>query len=127
MEPFRAFGGDKVPHSQRTSGFGVHTFLLGLAAVIAAHLACLFTHNLDIRNNAPEDIIPDSVKYSFYIGGVVFLAAVLWTVFTTKEYPPEDMSAWEEEKRRTRGVGRGFAEIIKGIGTMPKTMLQLAI
>ena len=127
MEPFRAFVGDKLPPSQRTSGFAFQTFFIGLGAVIASLLPYFFTNYLNISNTAAEGVIPNSVKYSFYIGGVIFLAAVLWTVFTTKEYPPDDIQVWEEEKRRTRGIGRGFMEIIKGIGTMPKTMLQLAV
>lgn len=127
MEPFRAFVGDKLPPSQRTSGFAFQTFFIGLGAVIASLLPYIFTNYLNISNTAPEGVIPDSVKYSFYIGAVVFLAAVLWTVFTSKEYPPEDLKQWEEEKRRTRGIARGFSDIVKGIGTMPKTMVQLAV
>lgn len=127
MEPFRAFVGDKLPPSQRTSGFAFQTFFIGLGAVIASLLPYLFTNYLNISNTAPEGVIPDSVKYSFYIGAVVFLAAVLWTVFTSKEYPPDDMRQWEEEKRRTRGIAHGFSDIVKGIGTMPKTMVQLAV
>lgn len=127
MEPFRAFVGDKLPPSQRTSGFAFQTFFIGLGAVIASLLPYIFTNYLNISNTAAEGVIPDSVKYSFYIGAVVFLAAVLWTVFTSKEYPPADMKQWEEEKRRSSGITRGFSEIVKGIGTMPKTMVQLAV
>jgi maltose/moltooligosaccharide transporter len=90
-------------------------------------LPYIFTNIFKVSNTAPEGVIPDSVKYSFYIGGAVFLLSVLWTVFTSKEYPPEDMEAWEKEKRATKGMMRGFTEIVKGIGTMPKTMLQLAV
>jgi maltose/moltooligosaccharide transporter len=78
-------------------------------------------------NTAAQGEIPLSVKYSFYIGGVVFLGAVLWTVFTTQEFPPEDIKKWEEEKLKSKGLLKGFAEIITGIGKMPKTMLQLAV
>ena len=91
MEPFRAFVGDKLPAGQRTTGFAMQTFFIGLGAVIASLLPYIFTNFFDISNTAPEGVIPDSVKYSFYIGGVVFLAAVLWTVFTTKEFPPSDI------------------------------------
>lgn len=127
MEPFRAFVGDKLPPSQRTTGFAFQTFFIGLGAVIASLLPYFFTNYLNISNTAPEGVIPDSVKYSFYIGAMVFLAAVLWTVFTSKEYPPADMKQWEEEKRRSKGITRGFTEIIRGIGSMPKTMMQLAV
>jgi maltose/moltooligosaccharide transporter len=127
MEPFRAFVGDKLPPSQRTLGFAFQTFFIGLGAVIASLLPYIFTNYLNISNTAPDGVISDSLKYSFYIGGVVFLVAVLWTVFTTKEFPPDDIQKWEEEKQKTRGIGRGFVEITKGIGTMPKTMIQLAV
>ncbi len=127
MEPFRAFVGDKLPASQRTGGFAMQTFFIGLGAVIASLLPYIFTNYLHISNTAPAGIIPDSVKYSFYIGGAVFLAAVMWTVFTTKEFPPEDIKKWEEEKLKNKGLFNGIVEITKGIGTMPKTMLQLAV
>jgi maltose/moltooligosaccharide transporter len=128
MEPFRAFVGDKLPPSQRTTGFAMQTFFIGLGAVIASLLPYLFTNVFNVSNTPPaEGIIPDSVKYSFYIGGGVFLAAVLWTVFTTKEFPPDDIKKWEEEKLKKKGLFHGATEIIQGIGTMPKTMLQLAI
>jgi maltose/moltooligosaccharide transporter len=127
MEPFRAFVGDKLPPSQRTTGFAFQTFFIGLGAVIASLLPYIFTNYLNISNTAAPGIIPDSVKYSFYIGAVIFLAAVMWTVFTTKEFPPEDIKKWEEEKLRNKGLFNGIIEITKGIGSMPKTMLQLAI
>ena len=126
MEPFRAFVGDKLPPSQRTSGFAMQTFFIGIGAVIASLLPFFFSHVLHISNTAPEGIIPPSVKYSFYIGGVVFIGAVLWTVLTTKEFPPENIEAWEQEKRENSGLLHGFTEIAKGIVSMPKTMLQLA-
>jgi maltose/moltooligosaccharide transporter len=127
MEPFRAFVGDKLPPSQQTSGFAAQTFFIGLGAVIASLLPYLLTNVFDVPNTAPEGEIPDSVKYSFYAGGVVFLAAVLWTVFTTKENPPENMDKWREEKKRNTGVFKAFEEIGTGIFKMPKTMLQLAV
>lgn len=127
MEPFRAFVGDKLPPSQRTSGFAFQTLFIGLGAVIASLLPYLFTNVFNISNTAPAGIIPDSVKYSFYIGGAVYLAAVLWTVFTTREFPPEDIKKWEQEKLKSKGLFNGIIEITKGIGTMPKTMLQLAV
>lgn len=127
MEPFRAFVGDKLPPQQRTSGFAMQTFFIGVGAVIASLLPFIFTNVFNISNTAPAGQIPDSVKYSFYIGGVVFLAAVMWTVFTTKENPPHDIEKWKEEKKQNSGILHGFKEIVVGVTTMPKTMLQLAI
>lgn len=127
MEPFRAFVGDKLPAAQRTTGFAMQTFFIGLGAVIASLLPYIFTNYFHISNTAAQGIIPPSVKYSFYIGGFVFLCAVLWTVFTTREFPPENIQHWEEEKLRSKGLSKGLIEIVRGIGAMPKTMLQLAI
>lgn len=127
MEPFRAFVGDKLPPSQRTTGFAMQTFFIGVGAVVASLLPYMFTNVFNISNTAPAGIIPDSVKYSFYLGAAVFISAVSWTVFTTTEFPPENIQKWEEEKLKSKGVFNGIAEIIRGIGSMPKTMLQLAI
>ena len=127
MEPFRAFVGDKLPSSQRTTGFATQTFFIGLGAVIASLLPYIFTNYFHISNTAAPGMIGDSVKYSFYIGAIVFLSSVLWTVLTTDEFPPENIETWEEEKLRTKGFVNGIAEITKGIFTMPATMLQLAV
>ncbi|MBC8047034.1 MAG: MFS transporter [Fimbriimonadaceae bacterium] len=127
MEPFRAFVGDMLPGEQRTTGFAMQTFFIGVGAVVASQLPYIFTNFFNVSNEAPEGIIPDSVKYSFYIGGCVFLLAVMWTVFSTKEFPPENYQTFEEEKLRTKGLVYGLKEIFEGFGKMPKTMTQLAI
>lgn len=127
MEPFRAFVGDKLPSSQRTTGFATQTFFIGLGAVIASLLPYIFTNFFGISNTAAPGVISNSVKYSFYIGAVVFLFSVLWTVFTTKEFPPENIETWAQDKLKTKGLLKGFAEITTGIFKMPPTMLQLAI
>lgn len=127
MEPFRAFVGDKLPSSQRTTGFATQTFFIGLGAVIASLLPYVFTNFFDISNTAPKGEISESVKLSFQIGAIVFLASVLWTVLTTKEFPPENIESWEQEKLKTRGIFHGLSEIATGIFKMPATMLQLAI
>ncbi len=97
MEPFRAFVGDLLPSEQRTVGFSMQSFFIGTGAVIASALPWVMTNILGISNTAPEGVIPDSVKFSFYIGGAIFLLSVLWTVFTTKEYSPEELAKYNEE------------------------------
>jgi maltose/moltooligosaccharide transporter len=91
MEPFRAFVGDKLPVNQRTLGFAMQSFFIGIGAVVGSVMPYFFTNVLGISNTAPEGIIPDSVKWSFYIGALVFLSAILWTVFKSTEYPPAAM------------------------------------
>ncbi|MEP6628206.1 MAG: MFS transporter, partial [Ginsengibacter sp.] len=127
MEPFRAFVGDKLPSSQRTTGFATQTFFIGLGAVIASILPYIITNVFHVSNTAPAGQIGDSVKYSFYVGAVVLFLSVLWTVVTSDELPPEDLQKWEEEKAKTKGVTKGLVEISKGIFSMPRTMLQLAV
>lgn len=94
MEPFRAFVGDNLPDHQLTKGFAMQSFFIGIGAYVASKLPWFLTY-LGVANTAPEGIIPDSVKYSFYIGGIAFLIAVLWTVIKSKEYSPEEMKAFE--------------------------------
>jgi len=105
MEPFRAFVGDMLPSEQRTRGFAMQSFFIGVAAFIGSFLPYIMTNWLNISNTAPEGMIPDSVKYSFYFGGTIFLLAVLWTIIKTKEYSPEELDAFEayEKQRSTRG------------------------
>lgn len=99
MEPFRAFVGDLLPAEQRTQGYAMQSFFIGTGAVIASALPYIFSHWLGVSSEAPEGVIPDQVKYSFYVGGIVFLVTVLWTVFKTKEYSPEEMDAFEKAEK----------------------------
>lgn len=96
MEPFRAFVGDMLPDEQRTTGFSMQSFFIGTGAVIASALPYILTNFLNIPNTAPEHQIPPSVKWSFYIGAIVFLGAVSWTVFSSKEYSPEELLQFED-------------------------------
>ncbi|GHN01261.1 MFS transporter [Cytophagales bacterium WSM2-2] len=103
MEPFRAFVGDMLPPSQRTSGFAMQSFFIGSGAIIASFLPYIFTNWIGISNEAQPGVIPDSVKYSFFIGALMLFATVMWTVFSTKEYPPEEgaqASLRNREKRK---------------------------
>ena len=95
MEPFRAFVGDNLPDRQRTRGYAMQSFFIGTGAVLAGALPWVMTNWLGLSNTAPEGIIPETVQWSFYIGGAALLAAVAWTVFTTKEYSPEELARFE--------------------------------
>ncbi|WP_124979389.1 MFS transporter [Nonlabens xiamenensis] len=98
MEPFRAFVGDNLPQRQRALGFAMQSFFIGIGAVVGSLLPYIFTNWLGISNTAPEGVIPDSVTYSFYAGAAVFLTAVLWTVFKSKEYSPAEMKEFEKSE-----------------------------
>lgn len=100
MEPFRAFVGDMLPPIQRTLGFAMQSFFIGLGAVIASALPWILTNLFDIGNTPlPGEQISPSVKWSYYIGAIVFISAVMWTVFSTKEYPPEEEESLAEAER----------------------------
>jgi len=90
MEPFRAFVGDMLPADQHTKGFAMQTFFIGTGAVIASALPYIMTNWIGLSNTAAAGEIPPAVKWSFYLGGLTFLGAVLWTVFRTEEYPPKE-------------------------------------
>lgn len=96
MEPFRAFVGDMVNRKQRAAGYAFQTAFIGAGAFIGSLAPYVLSH-LGVANTAPQGVIPDAVKYSFYIGAVAILAAVAWTVFSTKEYSPEELRAFEGE------------------------------
>ena len=124
MEPFRAFVADKLDVSQRTAGFVMQSLFIGVGASLANALPFLLGQMGVVGDTASG--IPLTVKYSFQAGAVVFLVCVLWTVFTTSEYPPEDMAAFERERRERRGIGPLFAEVVEAVREMPATMRQLA-
>jgi maltose/moltooligosaccharide transporter len=102
MEPFRAFVGDMLPSEQRTTGFATQSFFIGTGAVIASVLPYVLTNWFHVQNTAPPGQIPLSVKLSFYIGGVVFISAVIWTIIKTKEYSPEELQEFSEKENPGR-------------------------
>ncbi len=95
MEPFRAFVGDNLPEEQRTTGYAMQSFFIGTGAVFASCLPWMLSNWLNVASTAPEGIVPDSVRISFYVGAAAMLVAVLWTVFSTKEYSPAQIDAFE--------------------------------
>jgi maltose/moltooligosaccharide transporter len=125
MEPFRAFVADKLDTSQRTVGFVMQSLFIGLGASFANALP-LVLNKLGVTGNTASGI-PLSVKYSFQAGAVVFLLAVLWTVVTTSELPPEDPEAFERSRRERAGLGALFGEVGTAIREMPSTMRRLAV
>jgi maltose/moltooligosaccharide transporter len=126
MEPFRALVADKLPDSQRSYGFVMQTLIIGIGTWVASNLPWLVTQ-MGVSNEAQPGLIPLSVKIAFAIGGAVFLASVLYTIFTTTEYPPEDLEAFKKENETSKGFFNGLNEIISSIGAMPKTMKLLGI
>jgi len=129
MEPFRALVADLLPSDQRTLGFSVQTTLIGIGAVIGSWLPYVFAEWIGISKTAPDGHVPDNVIFSFYVGAAVLLGCVLWTIFTTKEYPPEAYSNEENEAyENTQENGDNFlVAILNDFKDMPKTMKQLGL
>jgi len=122
MEPFRAFVTDKLPDSQVNRGFIMQSLMIGLGGSIASALPWLMKNVFQIANTAEKGNIPDNVRWSFYTGAFFFLSAVLYTVFTTKEYPPSDFSDKDKANGKKRGFGAGVKEIFHALFNMPKRM-----
>lgn len=127
MEPFRAFVADKLPEHQRTKGFAMQSLMIGLGGSIASALPWLLSNAFGVSRESVDGQIPNSVKYAFYIGGTMFLLSVLYTIFTTKEYPPSDVGFKEKVKESNKGFGAGLKEILEAITNMPSKMKQLAL
>jgi maltose/moltooligosaccharide transporter len=106
MEPFRAFVADKLPDEQRTTGFVMQSFFIGVGQTLANTLPLIMTA-LGVTGVLASGI-PLSTDYAFKIGAFAFVGAVLLTVITSKEYPPEDMEEFLRMKRERSGVLGGF-------------------
>jgi maltose/moltooligosaccharide transporter len=124
MEPFRALVADKLPDSQRSYGFVTQTLVIGIGTWIASNLPA-FVSSLGVSNEAAQGIVPDSVKVAFTIGAIVFMSSILYTIFLTKEYPPKNLKAFKENKKKN------FSQIIKEFlnhfHEMPMTMKKLGV
>jgi Major Facilitator Superfamily. len=127
MEPFRALVADMLPVDQSTLGFSIQTFLIGIGAVIGSWLPYVLAEWLGISKVAVNDGIPDNVIFSFYIGAAVMILTILWTVVTTKEYSPEEMSQFHSNKDENEKEKVKFSNIFRDIAAMPKTMKQLGV
>jgi len=127
MEPFRAFVADLLPEEQRTQGFAMQSLFIGLGAVVASALPWIFTNVFGLASTGGAGAIPLNVKLSFYVGALAFLGAVLWTIVTTKEYPPEDPEAFRRLRAERSGFGNAAREILSAIGAMPDTMKKLSL
>jgi maltose/moltooligosaccharide transporter len=104
MEPFRAFVGDNLPNRQRTMGYAMQSFFIGVGAVIAGALPWVMTNWLGLSNVAPAGEIPQTVQWAFYIGGASLLAAVMWTVLSSKEYSPEELKLFDDARKQALGM-----------------------
>lgn len=134
MEPFRALVADLLPGDQRTLGFSIQTFLIGMGAVFGSFMPYVLAEWIGVSKVDPNGGIPDNVIFSFYIGAAALILTILWTVFRTKEYPPEEFDAYadaeageltDEEKEKAKNSS--ILDIFTDFANMPKTMKQLGL
>ncbi|MEN8138370.1 MAG: MFS transporter [Bacteroidota bacterium] len=137
FQPFRALVADMLPEEQRNSGYSIQSFLINVGAVIGSALPFVLTNVVGLDNKSIEGQVAPSVMWAFYIGATVLLGSVLWTVFRTKEYPPEEyyemkgidakkMIASQKEETK-KPISEKLSDFLALVSNMPTTMKQLAI
>jgi maltose/moltooligosaccharide transporter len=124
MEPFRALVADNLPDSQRTLGFSVQTFLIGIGAVVGSFLPYILHNWVGISNEAPAGVVASNVKTAFYIGAAVFVLSIIWTVVKTKEYSPAEYEMYHGKSEESHA---GLLSIFSDLKKMPRTMKQLGL
>lgn len=122
MEPFRALVADKLPESQRSYGFILQTLIIGIGTWVASNLPWMVS-KLGYAEDAATKGIPTNVKVAFGIGALVFLGSILYTIFTTKEYPPSDEAAFKKEKKNANFI----KDFWSSVTSMSSTMLKLGL
>lgn len=127
MEPFRALVADNLPENQRSAGFSVQTFLIGAGAILGSFLPYVLAEFGGISKTAAPGKVPDNVIYSFYAGAVVLISSLLWTVFTTKEYSPQQHHEFNPEEHQEEHTKKGLSNILTDFMNMPKVMVQLGV
>jgi len=133
MQPFRALVADMLPTKQRNLGYSVQSLLINCGAVIGSILPFLLTNIIGLENASKAGEVAPTVVWSFYIGGTVLLGSVLWTLISTKEYPPSEFFSFTEEDKKEETdkekeeTGNFLTRFIQLIKDAPITMKQLAI
>lgn len=128
MEPFRALVADNLPKEQHGYGYAVQTFLIGAGAIIGSFLPYVLSTYMGVSKVAEPGHVPDNVIWSFYVGAIVLVLSLLWTVITTKEYSNEELRAFEEEDAEEQPAHTAnFSAIFSDFKQMPKAMKQLGL
>ena len=124
MESFRAMVGDILSKEQQATGFSVQTFMIGVGQLFSALMPYLLTL-LGFAVVTESNVVPDFIKYAFVLGAVIILSSILWTGYTTKEYPPEDMDAFQKRKKERGGLLNAGKEIYQAFKEMPLALRQI--
>jgi maltose/moltooligosaccharide transporter len=124
MEPFRALVADNLSDQQRTQGFAIQTMQIGIGAVLGSWLPWILNRWFDVALGADDNLVGDNVTYAFYVGALIFIVSILWTIFNTREYPPAE---YEKYHGKTENNKEGLSAIFSDFAKMPKTMMQLGL
>jgi len=130
MEPMRALVADMLPDKQRTKGFSIQTFMIGVGAVAGSWMPYIFSECMGIGDETVAGEVPLNVLLSFYIGAAIMVGSVVWTIARTREYPPEVQRSFTDSNADTSEgfeKSRGLVDIFKDIAKMPKTMKELGL
>ena len=130
MEPFRALVADKLSTDQRTAGFAIQTVLIGIGAVVGSWLPTILGDWFGFSTQSSDGGVPDNVIYSFFFGAIILLVAILWTLFTTKEYSPDELAGFEkelDEAKYEESSSNVIHQIYIDFINMPATMKQLGL
>jgi maltose/moltooligosaccharide transporter len=125
MEPFRALIADNLPDSQRGLGFSVQTFLIGIGAVVGSILPWFLYRFFGASETALPGHVAHNKMYSFYVGAIVLIASLLYTIFTTKEYSPKEYATFHPDEPEVEK--KSVFDIFTDFANMPKTMMQLGL
>ena len=133
MEPFRALVGDNLRTDQRTLGFSVQTALIGFGAVIGSWLPYVLTNWFGVSNRNEDGGVPMHLILSFVIGAIILVGSILVSIFTTKEYSPEELLQFEDEMAHqetkiadANAKESSLLDIFDDFRKMPTTMRQLS-
>jgi maltose/moltooligosaccharide transporter len=124
LEPSRALVADNLPDRQRSIGFSMQTFMIGIGAVGGSWMPYLLSEKFGVQKVATHGHIPNNVLYSFYVGGGIMISSLLYTMLTTKEYPPKILPIMNMDKEPR---GSCLFWIFKDISKTPKIMLQIGL
>jgi maltose/moltooligosaccharide transporter len=127
MEPFRALIADNLNSKQRSLGFSVQTFLIGIGAVVGSWLPYVLAEYFDVSKVAEQGVVPDNVIVSFYFGAAVLIVTILWTVFSTKEYSPTELASFDDASVEDGERISFLKGLLVSIKQMPLPMRQLGL
>ncbi|PCE65952.1 MFS transporter [Sediminicola luteus] len=127
MEPFRALVADNLRSDQRTVGYGIQTVLIGIGAVLGSWLPIILHDFFGVENVSEAGSVPQHLVWSFIIGAAFLVGTILWTVYSTKEYTPQELDAFSGKETENESVKEArLWDIFEDFKKMPQTMRQLS-